>query len=76
MKRCLRCGRDYTERPATSRRENKTDICPSCGLEESLFDITSYFISREGSQREKRLMQHLIEAERSWLNYVTDEFMI
>ncbi|KKL66141.1 hypothetical protein LCGC14_2147970 [marine sediment metagenome] len=39
-------------------------------------DITAYFSSREGSQREKRLMQHLIEAERSWLNYVTDEFMI
>ena len=35
---CPRCENIYKEFPATSRRDNKTSICPRCGTEEALFD--------------------------------------
>ena len=76
MKRCLRCGRDYTERPSVSRRDGKTEICSGCGTTEALFDFTVHFILRDGNEKEKKAIQYLVEAERSWLNYVADEFMI
>ena len=33
---CPICGQQYTEPPALSRRDNKTDICPTCGMMEAL----------------------------------------
>lgn len=36
---CPKCGRAYKERPAISRRDNKTEICPECGICESLEDF-------------------------------------
>ena len=33
---CPRCGRTYTERPALSRTDNETLICPDCGTREAL----------------------------------------
>ena len=39
---CPACGRTYTERPALSRRDNKTDICPDCGMREALEDLAAY----------------------------------
>ena len=33
---CPSCGQTYTEPPALSRKDNKTDICPSCGMMEAL----------------------------------------
>lgn len=36
---CPICGRRYTERPALSRRDNATDICPECGIMEALASI-------------------------------------
>lgn len=38
--RCSRCGRFYEEAPALSRKDNETDICPTCGLEESLMSCS------------------------------------
>lgn len=35
---CPRCGKHYTEFPALSRRDNKTDICPECGEIEAFED--------------------------------------
>lgn len=32
---CPKCGRSYTERPATSRADN-IQICPDCGTREAL----------------------------------------
>ena len=36
---CPICGQQYTGLPALSRRDNKTDICPTCGMIEALEDL-------------------------------------
>lgn len=33
---CPKCGREYKERPAVSRADNRTMICPDCGTREAL----------------------------------------
>lgn len=33
---CPKCRKPYTGRPALSRVDNKTDICPDCGIEKLL----------------------------------------
>ena len=33
---CPKCGRTYTGRPALSRSDNETLICPDCGTREAL----------------------------------------
>ena len=33
---CPECGRIYTQHPALSRKDNKTEICPDCGVDEAL----------------------------------------
>ena len=33
---CPNCGQAYTARPALSRKDNKTLICPDCGIREAL----------------------------------------
>ena len=33
---CPICGKTYYDYPATSRKDQKTDICPECGILESL----------------------------------------
>ena len=36
---CPKCGRSYKGRPALSREDNKTLICPDCGVREALESI-------------------------------------
>ena len=36
---CPLCGKAYTERPALSRTDNETLICPDCGTRQSLESI-------------------------------------
>ena len=36
---CPRCKKVYTDRPAISRTDDKTPICPDCGTRESLESI-------------------------------------
>lgn len=36
--RCPKCNRIFNGPPALSRRDNKTKICPRCGMEEALDD--------------------------------------
>lgn len=33
---CPRCGRPYRGYPALSRIDNRTEICPDCGVREAL----------------------------------------
>lgn len=39
IKICPKCGREYTSHPAISRRDNKTEICPDCGVKEAMEDF-------------------------------------
>ena len=39
---CPICGQDYSEHPAISRKDNKSRICPSCGVNEALEDFLKY----------------------------------
>jgi endogenous inhibitor of DNA gyrase (YacG/DUF329 family) len=36
---CPRCGKTYSGRPALSRADNETMICPDCGTREALESI-------------------------------------
>ena len=36
---CPMCGKEYSDRPAISRADNKTPICPDCGTREALESI-------------------------------------
>ena len=36
---CPKCGQPYKGRPALSREDNKTLICPDCGVREALESI-------------------------------------
>lgn len=36
---CPCCGKEFTERPALSRVDNETLICPDCGTREALISI-------------------------------------
>jgi len=42
MRICPICGKKYSEYPALSRKDDKTEICPQCGMLEALtaFGIT------------------------------------
>ena len=35
-RKCPKCGKYYVGYPALSRVDNKTEICPECGMEEAL----------------------------------------
>ena len=34
--KCPKCGKYYIGYPALSRKDNKTNICPECGVAEAL----------------------------------------
>jgi predicted RNA-binding Zn-ribbon protein involved in translation (DUF1610 family) len=34
--KCPKCNKEFFERPALSREDNKTNICPQCGIKEAL----------------------------------------
>ena len=39
---CPICKKTYTDYPALSRRDNKTEICPECGMREALGQYLKY----------------------------------
>ncbi len=34
--KCPKCGKYYVGYPALSREDNKTEICPGCGVSEAI----------------------------------------
>ena len=48
VRTCPLCGKEYTEVPALSRKDNETLICPDCGTRESLEYIG---VGREEQER-------------------------
>lgn len=41
-KKCPKCGAIISLYPAISRRDNKTEICSSCGVIEAMEDYINY----------------------------------
>ena len=39
---CPICKKRYTEYPAISRKDNRTEICPDCGLKEAMKDFSEW----------------------------------
>jgi len=35
-RKCPKCGKYYVGYPALSREDNKTEICPECGIKEAI----------------------------------------
>jgi len=70
---CPRCGRPYDEVPATSRRDDKTKICPKCGVEEAVVD---WAISQGGDKEGAPFIAALItdmEFTRTLLRAATEQ---
>ena len=44
---CPKCGKDYNDYPAISRRDNKTEICPTCGVKEAMEDYYNYMTNKK-----------------------------
>lgn len=55
---CPKCGREYTEPPAISRADNKTEICPECGTREALA------AAQVDEKTAAEIMQKIREAQR------------
>ena len=52
---CPKCGSTYTEYPALSRTDNKTLICPDCGIREAL---ESMEVSKEEQEKIISIIHH------------------
>lgn len=52
-KTCPRCGKKYTQFPALSRRDNKTYICPDCGVAEAMEDYLNSRKKTESATKSK-----------------------
>lgn len=50
---CPVCGKTYTDYPAISRRDNKTEICPYCGIIEALVDALDDFFNNTYKEEQK-----------------------
>ena len=58
---CPKCRKPYTGRPALSRVDNKTDICPDCGMREAIESIPGMNDRKriDPAERTRRLVQQL-----------------
>ena len=55
LSKCPKCGGRYNARPAISRVDNKTEICPMCGQKEALEAFQNYLKTKHdgNSQNDK-----------------------
>ena len=42
LPKCPKCGRYYSEPPAISRKDNKTEICSMCGIREAISNWSNW----------------------------------
>jgi len=49
--KCPKCGRNYDRLLALSRRDNKTKICDSCGMQKAIEDFNNY---KQQTQKEEK----------------------
>lgn len=48
MRVCPKCKKHYEENPALSRIDNKTEICPNCGINEALEIYVKFYANCSG----------------------------
>lgn len=56
---CPECGKEYSSRPALSRKDNKTMICPKCGMMEALDTVRDFYAPRMTDQHMMRFVQRI-----------------
>ena len=49
--KCPKCGKEFDRLLALSRKDNKTMICDSCGVQEALEDFSNY--SKQNDKEEE-----------------------
>lgn len=54
---CPRCGHKYTGYPATSRYDNKTEICPDCGTDEAMLNYLGVNVDNPNRHNEEELSE-------------------
>lgn len=47
MRKCPICNREYSERPALSRADSRTEICPTCGMLEAVRSIPAGAVAEQ-----------------------------
>ena len=73
---CPICGKGYTQYPACSRYDNKTDVCSDCGIVEAFngnitmtarklkLDFTAYAVVMNGAGYKNPLALAILEANK------------
>lgn len=61
MRTCQKCGKKYSEYPALSRKDNLTEICPSCGMREALEELEQ--LKSENSEKDEYIQDLEEECE-------------
>ena len=72
---CPKCKQKYTQHSAISRIDNKTNICPTCGIKEALIQFITLATQLAESWEGRKNHQVLINEEKdvrfgmlSWTN--------
>lgn len=56
IRRCPRCNREYVASPTISRQDNKTEICPNCGMIESLVTFSEHIEKEKRKSYRRKIM--------------------
>ena len=51
---CPICGNTYNGYPAISRKDNKTEICPDCGVVQALVDYYNHNMLKKNKSTKGR----------------------
>lgn len=73
---CVNCGRRYFGIGALSRRDNKTEICSQCGVEEAMFDYFNFEQQKKMKYYEEdieTLVLKIIDLKRKYGNNLNNE---
>lgn len=57
---CPECGKEYSSRPALSRKDNKTMICPKCGMMEALDTVRNFYAPGMTDQQWKSVCKDIV----------------
>ena len=68
---CPICNKEYDDYPALSRKDNKTEICPECGVVEALEDFASFVKRNEEKNISERIK--MIKAMEFIARQINDE---